>query len=157
MTVASAGVTATPAGPPGKSAYDLAVEQGFVGDVDTWLASLNGADGVGMPGAAGAQGPPGQPSIASVANASGPVPAAATYVGVRGIPSGGLDLNLPTSQVHGTGTPLIVVDETGTCSPTNPIRINVAVGDNIIGDTTLTMTQPYQKITLHSSGTSLWT
>ena len=29
----------------GKSAYDIAVEQGFVGDKDAWLASLKGKDG----------------------------------------------------------------------------------------------------------------
>lgn len=32
-------------GPPGKSAYEIAVEQGFVGTVDEWLESLNGVDG----------------------------------------------------------------------------------------------------------------
>ena len=32
-------------GEPGKSAYELAVEQGFQGSLDEWLASLKGADG----------------------------------------------------------------------------------------------------------------
>ena len=33
-------------GAAGKSAYELAVEQGFEGDEDEWLESLNGTDGV---------------------------------------------------------------------------------------------------------------
>lgn len=32
-------------GPPGKSAYEVAVEQGFVGTVDEWLLSLKGTNG----------------------------------------------------------------------------------------------------------------
>ncbi len=44
-------------GPPGKSAYDVAVLNGFVGSVNDWLASLVGATGSqGPPGAAGATG-----------------------------------------------------------------------------------------------------
>lgn len=48
----SAGATgpAGPAGVDGKSAYEIAVEQGFEGTVDEWLASLigKGEDGVGI-------------------------------------------------------------------------------------------------------------
>lgn len=33
-------------GPPGKSAYEIAVENGFVGTVEEWLLSLKGADGI---------------------------------------------------------------------------------------------------------------
>jgi hypothetical protein len=43
-------------GTPGKSAYQLAVENGFVGTVGQWLASL-----VGEPGAPGGKGDPGNP------------------------------------------------------------------------------------------------
>lgn len=38
-------------GPPGESAYQLAVDNGFVGTEEEWLASLKGDDG--GPGAAG--------------------------------------------------------------------------------------------------------
>lgn len=45
------------AGDAGKSAYQIAVDNGFVGDEPTWLASLVGADGApGMDGADGADG-----------------------------------------------------------------------------------------------------
>lgn len=40
------GAPGTP-GAPGKSAYQLAVEHGFVGTEAEWLASLKGADGGG--------------------------------------------------------------------------------------------------------------
>src|SRR5690625_2060834 len=52
------------AGADGKSAYEIAVEQGFEGDVDEWLESLKGERGEqGLPGPAGEdgeQGPPGK-------------------------------------------------------------------------------------------------
>lgn len=44
-------------GPRGYSAYEIAVQQGFAGTVDQWLASL-----VGATGATGPQGPAGIPS-----------------------------------------------------------------------------------------------
>jgi hypothetical protein len=37
----------TQPGPPGKSAYQIAVDNGFVGTEAQWLASLQGADGEG--------------------------------------------------------------------------------------------------------------
>lgn len=44
-------------GPAGKSAYQLAVQQGFVGTLEEWLASIPGADGIdGQPGADGVDG-----------------------------------------------------------------------------------------------------
>lgn len=46
-------------GPAGKSAYQIAVENGFVGDEAAWLLSLKGAKG--EVGATGPKGPPGQP------------------------------------------------------------------------------------------------
>ena|SRR5690625_6474868 len=56
------------AGQPGKSAYEIAVEQGFEGDEQAWLESLKGDKGdpgpQGPPGADGKdgeQGPPGPP------------------------------------------------------------------------------------------------
>ena len=58
------------AGQPGKSAYEIAVEQGFEGDEQLWLESLKGDKGdpgpQGPPGAdgkdgeQGPQGPPGK-------------------------------------------------------------------------------------------------
>ena len=35
-----------PSGAPGKSAYEIAVEDGFTGNIQEWLESLKGADGV---------------------------------------------------------------------------------------------------------------
>ena len=59
------------AGEPGKSAYEIAVEQGFEGDEQAWLESLKGDKGDpgpqgppgadGKDGADGEQGPPGPP------------------------------------------------------------------------------------------------
>ncbi len=47
-------------GPAGKSAYELAVEAGFSGTPEEWLASFHGEPGEpGLPGEAGPAGPPG--------------------------------------------------------------------------------------------------
>lgn len=47
----------------GKSAYQIAVDHGFVGTEEEWLASLQGEDGEpgpqGDPGPPGPEGPPG--------------------------------------------------------------------------------------------------
>src|SRR5690625_598335 len=58
------------AGQPGKSAYEIAVEQGFEGDEQAWLESLKGDKGdtgpQGPPGADGKdgeQGPQGPPGV----------------------------------------------------------------------------------------------
>jgi hypothetical protein len=51
--------------PPGKTAYEVAVDNGFSGTVSEWLASLQGADGApgadGQPGQDGAPGSDGAP------------------------------------------------------------------------------------------------
>ena len=48
-------------GDPGKSAYEIAVEHGFVGTEEEWLASLHGA--TGAQGQQGEQGPQGEPGV----------------------------------------------------------------------------------------------
>ena len=48
-------------GDPGKSAYEIAVEQGFVGTEEEWPESLHGADGAQGP--QGPQGPQGEPGV----------------------------------------------------------------------------------------------
>ena len=48
-------------GDPGKSAYEIAVEQGFVGTEEEWLESLKGQDGAQGP--QGPQGPQGEPGV----------------------------------------------------------------------------------------------
>jgi len=48
-------------GDPGKSAYEIAVEHGYVGTEDEWLASLHGAQG--EQGPEGPQGPQGEPGV----------------------------------------------------------------------------------------------
>ena len=48
-------------GDPGKSAYQIAVEHGYVGTEEEWLASLHGA--TGALGPQGEQGPQGEPGV----------------------------------------------------------------------------------------------
>ena len=68
-------------GKNGKSAYEIAVEHGFVGDERAWLDSLRGQDGQngidgaqgapGEPGKDGAQGTPGEPGKDGASGADG--------------------------------------------------------------------------------------
>ena len=54
-------ISAGGAGEPGKSAYEIAVEHGFVGSEEEWLASLKGEKGdKGDKGDRGEQGLPGK-------------------------------------------------------------------------------------------------
>lgn len=60
-------------GAPGKSAYEVAVDQGYTGTVTQWLASLVGPAGPqGPAGPTGAQGPTGAPGAQGPAGATGP-------------------------------------------------------------------------------------
>lgn len=64
VDLSTLGSTDVSAGLPGASAYDIAVEYGFVGTVQQWLLSLKGDPGdAGPPGAPGSDGPPGADSI----------------------------------------------------------------------------------------------
>ena len=59
----------------GKSAYELAVEQGYTGTVGEWLASLKGEQGIqGIQGEQGVQGPQGPQGIQGVQGEKGDTP-----------------------------------------------------------------------------------
>ena len=57
----------------GKSAFEIAVEHGYVGTEEEWLRSLHGKDGVdGTPGKDGEQGPPGENGKDGIDGKQGP-------------------------------------------------------------------------------------
>tara|TARA_Y100001973_G_scaffold31044_3_gene46857 strand:+ start:3423 stop:5303 length:1881 start_codon:yes stop_codon:yes gene_type:complete len=65
--------TVGPAGPAGKSAYQIAVEKGYIGTEAQWLASLKGATGAtGATGAVGAKGDKGDKGDTGATGATGP-------------------------------------------------------------------------------------
>ena len=65
-----------PKGDPGKSAYQTAVDHGFIGTEEEWLASLKGDTGSqgprGEQGAQGPQGIQGEPGVQGEQGAAGP-------------------------------------------------------------------------------------
>lgn len=81
-------------GEPGKSAYQVAVDNGFIGTEAQWLASLVGADGPqGLPGQDGATGPKGDQGDQGPAGADG-------AAGPQGPPGeDGIDYTGPTITV----------------------------------------------------------
>lgn len=77
---------ATIQGKDGKSAYEVAVDNGFLGTEIQWLASLQGQDGAdGLPGAAGRDGVDGLPGEAGRDGVDG-LPGEAGKDGVDGLP-----------------------------------------------------------------------
>lgn len=57
-----------PQGPAGESAYQIAVDNGFIGTEEEWLASLKGADGTGGSGGSGGDGSGGGSGLGSIVN-----------------------------------------------------------------------------------------
>lgn len=77
VTVASGGGSGTP-GPPGESAYQVAVDNGFTGTEQEWLDSLVGPQGIqgepgeqGPQGIQGEQGPTGEDGVQGVPGEDG--------------------------------------------------------------------------------------
>ena len=108
-TISSVEIHTTQPGTPldGKSAYDVAVENGFVGSESDWIASLIGPAGPsgsqGVPGVAGPVGPsgaPGQPGIAGPPGSVGPAgpPGIQGEPGIAG-PPGAPGVNGSDAQV----------------------------------------------------------
>lgn len=87
-------VTVSDVGTQGKSAYTIAVEDGFVGTEAEWLASLQGGDG--------AQGPQGAQGIQGIQGAQGPAGAdGADGADGVGLPIGGTASQVPR-KIDGT-------------------------------------------------------
>lgn len=113
LTDGSTGRFPIPEGTPGDSAYEVAVEQGFAGDVTAWLASLKGEKGdpgePGEPGQPGADstvpGPPGDPGPAN-SLAIGTVTTGTASASITGTaPDQVLNLVLPPGTPGATGAP----------------------------------------------------
>ena len=99
-----------PEGPPGDSAYQLAVANGFVGTIEEWLESLTGPPGAGSTGPTGPIGPSG--TAGSVG---------ATGVGATGA-SGAAGADGATGPVGLTGA-------TGPQGATGPLSASLALGE----------------------------
>jgi hypothetical protein len=84
-------------GPPGKSAYELALENGFVGTEEEWLAEVEGD--VGPVGPQGPQGPQGQPGAGSYYEEFGFASPLTTWTIVHNRNS--LGVNVETVDVNG--------------------------------------------------------
>ncbi|MFF9175968.1 hypothetical protein [Streptomyces sp. NPDC014793] len=117
-------------GTPGKSAYEIAVDNGYTGTVTQWLASLVGPRGAtgatgpaGATGATGAQGPKGD------TGAQGPAGA----TGAQG-PKGDPGIQGPAGPTGATGTQGLKGD-TGAQGPAGPAGADGAQGPK--GDTGL--------------------
>lgn len=94
-------------GPAGPSAYEIAVQSGYVGTKTQWLESLKGSDGAsgadGADGAPGPQGPPGSQGPQGPQGLQGPQGSAGNQ-GPQGSPGIGLPLTTGSAQLGGNVT-----------------------------------------------------
>jgi len=66
-------------------------------------------------------------------------------------------ISLPAAAAYPTGTQLVIVDESGSCSPTNTISVSRAGSDTINGATSAVIAMPRGYLALESNGVSAWT
>src|SRR5271166_4130912 len=64
---------------------------------------------------------------------------------------------LPAASAYPTGTPLTIIDESGSCSATNTITVNRAGSDTINGATSAVLATAYGHLAIESNGSSKWT
>ena len=93
-------------GADGKSAYDLAVQQGYEGTLDEWLESLNGPQGLpGADGAPGAKGEKGDPGIQGPAGPQGdpgtPADMTAVETAIKSTVGVGFTITIPSTAWSG--------------------------------------------------------
>ncbi len=66
-------------------------------------------------------------------------------------------VSLPAAASYPTGTRLVVVDESGSCSATLTITVNRAGSDTINGTTSAVIASAYGFVALESNGSNKWT
>lgn len=104
-------------GGQGKSAYDIALDNGFVGDEPSWLLSLKGKDGTnGTQGKQGIQGNPGTPGAPGVKGDPGkdglPGKDGVSVTGLKLVKSGtGEIVSATITTSDGKSTPVLVESE----------------------------------------------
>ena len=129
-------------GPEGKSAYEVAVEEGYTGTEEEWLASLKGDLGETP-----------DISIGTVTTVEPGTPAAATITGTPENPV--LNLSIPKGLVG--STPNITVGTVSTGEPGTPVVVtitgtaeapvlNVTIPKGIQGNTGSSVDYPYELV-----------
>ena len=66
-------------------------------------------------------------------------------------------VSLPAASTFPAGTPLLVIDESGSCSASLTITISRAGSDTIDGTTSAVINSAYGYLAIESNGTSKWT
>ena len=129
-------------GPAGKSAYEVAVEEGYTGTEEEWLASLEGPVGATP-----------DISIGTVTTVEPGTPAAATMTGTPEAPV----LNLTIPKGVAGDTPAFTVGEVTTGEPGTPVVVtitgtaaapvlNVTIPQGLQGNTGSSVDYPYELV-----------
>ena len=129
-------------GPAGKSAYEVAVEEGYTGTEEEWLASLKGDTGETP-----------DITIGTVTTVEPGTPAAATMTGTPEAPV--LNLTIPKGAVG--ATPNFTVGEVTTGQPGTPVVVtitgtaaapvlNVTIPQGLQGNTGSSVDYPYELV-----------
>lgn len=126
-------------GIPGASAYELAVQHGYIGTEEEWLASLVGPEGPSGP--EGPEGPSGPANTLSIGTVTKGDDAEATITGTS--PNQTLNLTLPKGDKGDTGEQ----GPQGNPGPANTLSIGTVTG-GASADATITGTSPNQTLNL---------
>ena len=129
-------------GPAGKSAYEVAVEEGYTGTEEEWLASLEGPVGATP-----------DISIGTVTTVEPGTPAAATMTGTPEAPV----LNLTIPKGVAGDTPAFTVGEVTTGEPGTPVVVtitgtaaapvlNIQIPQGLQGNTGSSVEYPYELV-----------
>lgn len=140
-------------GPRGKSAYEVAVDEGFVGDETAWLASLRGETGPqGIQGQQGIQGVPGENGTNGTNGKS--AYEIAVDEGFVGDESAWLASLVGATGATGPQGPQGIQGETGATGPQGPQGATGAKGDIGVGVQTVTINTQKHLIITYTDGTS---
>jgi hypothetical protein len=66
-------------------------------------------------------------------------------------------ITLPAASAYPTGTQLLIIDESGSCSVTKTLTVNAAATDRIDGSVSAVVNEAYGYIEIESNGVGAWT
>ena len=117
-------------GIPGASAYEVAVQNGYVGTEEEWLASLVGPQGEqGPQGETGATGPAGPANTLSIGTVTKDDNPSATITGTS--PNQILNLTLPKGDKGDTGNSGVAISTTQPTDPNINVWIDTSDGETV--------------------------
>lgn len=125
----------------------IRISEKYSADVNTFLGAADKAAGRAALGIA---------RRTVVSNANYTILVTDKVVAQTGTMSAARTWSLPTAALYPAGEELIIIDQSGTVTPTNKIIVSRAGSDTIDGSTSIDITSAYGFVRLISDGVSKW-